>query len=67
MQSLAGVAEIQTCGQLTLWEENCENQIVDDEDIEKDYRAFSQYKNYISLYEALAAFLSNMVLFAQQA
>ena len=27
--------DIQTCGQLTLWEENCENQIVDDEDIEK--------------------------------
>lgn len=27
--------EIQTCGQLTLWEENCENQIVDDEDIKK--------------------------------
>ncbi len=49
--------DIQTCGQLTLWEENCENQIVDDEDIEKKtIEHFSQYKNYISLYEALAAF-----------
>jgi three-Cys-motif partner protein len=49
--------EIQTCGQLKLWEENYENQIVDDEDIEKKIiEHLSQFRNRISLYETLAAF-----------
>lgn len=49
--------EIQTCGQLQLWEENCENQIVDDEDIEKKaIEHLAQFKKCISLNEALAAF-----------
>lgn len=49
--------DIQTCGQLQLWEENCENQIVDDEDIEKKaIEHLLHLKNRISLYETLAAF-----------
>lgn len=49
--------EIQTCGQLQLWEENCENQIVDDEDIEKKaIEHLAQFKKSISLNETLAAF-----------
>lgn len=49
--------EIQTYGQLQIWEESCDNQIVDDEDIKKKaIEHLSQFKNEISLHEALAAF-----------
>jgi three-Cys-motif partner protein len=49
--------EIQTCGQLQLWDENCDNQIVDDEEIEKKVvEYFSKFYDRISLYEALASF-----------
>ena len=49
--------EIQTSGQLTLWTENYDNQIVDTDDIaEKIIDHFSQYTNWISLYDALALF-----------
>jgi len=52
--------EIQTSGQLQLWEENYENQIVEDGDIEgKVIEHFSQLKNWISLNEALATFFIN--------
>ena len=49
--------EIQSGGQLQLWDENYDNQIVDDEDIEKKtIEHFSQCDNWISLHEALAVF-----------
>jgi len=52
--------EIQTCGQLKLWEEDCENQIVNDEDIErKTIEHFSKYLNCISLSQVLADFFVN--------
>lgn len=50
--------KIQTDGQLMLWEENCENQIIHDEDIEKKLKEhLSQYTSYTSLHEILASFL----------
>lgn len=49
--------KIQTDGQLMLWEENCENQIIHDEDIEKKLKEhLSQYTSYTSLHEILASF-----------
>lgn len=52
--------EIQACGQLQLWEEDCENQIVNDEDIEhKTTEHFLNYKNFKSLNEVLAEFFVN--------
>jgi three-Cys-motif partner protein len=49
--------EIQSGGQLQLWEENYDNQIVDDDDIEKKtIEHFSQCDNWTSLHEALAVF-----------
>lgn len=49
--------EIQSSGQLQLWEENYDNQVVNDEDIEKKtIEHFSQCDNWISLHEALAVF-----------
>ena len=49
--------EIQSGGQLTLWEENYDNQMVDEDDIEeKTVKHFSQYTNSISLNNALASF-----------
>jgi three-Cys-motif partner protein len=49
--------EIQSGGQLQLWEENYDNQMVDDDDIEKKtIEHFSQCDNWTSLYEALAVF-----------
>ena len=49
--------EIQTGGQLKMWEENCNNQILDENDIEKKViKYFSQFTNLISLNEALAKF-----------
>jgi three-Cys-motif partner protein len=49
--------KIQTEGQLMLWEENCENLIVQEEDIEKQLvEHISQYTSYTSLHEALASF-----------
>ena len=51
--------ELQTCGQLQLWEENYENQIIDDDDIEsKVTDHFSIYRTKISLHEALASFFT---------
>jgi three-Cys-motif partner protein len=49
--------EIQSGGQLQLWEENYDNQVVDDDDIEiKTIEHFSQCDNWTSLHEALAVF-----------
>ncbi len=49
--------EIQSGGQLQLWKENYDNQIVDDDDIEKKtIEHFSQCDNWTSLHEALAVF-----------
>jgi len=49
--------EIQSGGQLQLWDENYYNQVVDDDDIEKKtIEHFSQCENWTSLYEALAVF-----------
>lgn len=49
--------EIQSGGQLQLWDENYDNQVVDDDDIEKKtIEHFSQCENWTSLYEALAVF-----------
>ena len=49
--------ELQSGGQLTLWEENYDNQMVDEDDIEeKTVKHFSQYTNSISLNNALASF-----------
>ena len=49
--------EIQSGGQLQLWEENYDNQVVDDDDIEKKIiEHFSQCDNWTSLHEALAVF-----------
>lgn len=49
--------EIQNYGQITLWEENCENQIIDDKDIEeKVIDHLSHFTNMTSLNELLAAF-----------
>ena len=49
--------EIQSSGQMTLWDENYENQIVDKDDISaKTIDHFSQYTDWISLYNALALF-----------
>lgn len=49
--------EIQSGGQLRLWDENYDNQVVDDDDIEKKIiEHFSQCDNWTSLHEALAVF-----------
>lgn len=49
--------EIQSGGQLQLWEENYDNQVVDDDDIEKKIiEHFSQCDNWTLLHEALAVF-----------
>lgn len=49
--------EIQSGGQLQLWEENYDNQVVDDDDIEKKtIEHFFQCDNWTSLHEALAVF-----------
>ena len=49
--------EIQSGGQLQLWDENYDNQIVDDDDIErKTIEHFSQCDNWTSLHETLAVF-----------
>lgn len=51
------IQDIQSCGQLSMWEENCENRIIDEKEIkEKVIKHFSQYKNKISLSKALANF-----------
>lgn len=49
--------EIQSGGQMTLWAENFDNQMVDEEDIEaKTVEHFSQCVNWTSLHDALAIF-----------
>lgn len=49
--------EIQNSGQITLWTENLENDIIDEEDIEqKVITHFCKYINPTSLYDALADF-----------
>ena len=49
--------EIQTGGQLQLWAENYDNQMVDEDDIEKKtIEHFSQCVNWTSLHDALASF-----------
>lgn len=49
--------EIQTGGQMMFWEENYDNQVVEDEEIERKLiEYFSQYTNWISLHDALALF-----------
>lgn len=49
--------EIQSGGQMTLWTENFDNQMVDEEDIEaKTVEHFSQCVNWTSLHDALAIF-----------
>ena len=49
--------EIQTGGQLQLWAENYDNQMVDEDDIEqKTIEHFSQCANWTSLHDALAVF-----------
>ena len=49
--------EIQSSGQLSIFEENYENQIIDDTDISKKISAyFAQYTTNTSLHEALAEF-----------
>lgn len=49
--------EIQNNGQIVLWEEDCDNQMVDEKSIEeKILDHLSQYKDWISLYEAIANF-----------
>lgn len=49
--------EIQSGGQLMLWAENFDNQAVADDDIgDKVIEHFSQYSDWISLYDALAMF-----------
>lgn len=51
--------EIQTFGQMQLWEENCENQIIDSSEIEKKViENFSKIENRITLHEALAKFFT---------
>jgi len=51
--------EIQSGGQMTLWEENVDNQIVDRDDIEKKAIGhFSKCVNRTSLYDALATFFT---------
>lgn len=49
--------DIQNGGQLQLWEEDYDNQMVDDDDIEKKtIEHFSRYTSWTSLYHALANF-----------
>lgn len=49
--------EIQSGGQMTLWTEDFDNQIIDEDNIEeKTIEYFSQYGNWISLHDALATF-----------
>lgn len=49
--------EIQSSGQLSIFEENYENQIIDDTDISKKISAyFARYTTNTSLHEALAGF-----------
>ena len=49
--------EIQSGGQMTLWAENFDNQMVDEDDIEaKTIEHFSQCVNWTSLHDALAIF-----------
>lgn len=49
--------EIQSGGQLSLWNENFDNQIIDENDIEeKTAKFFSQCVNWTSLHDALAIF-----------
>lgn len=49
--------EIQNHGQLSLFEENFENEIINIQDIEeKAKKHLAKYKNFTSLYEALAGF-----------
>lgn len=49
--------EIQTGGQMQLWEENYDNQTVDEDDIEqKTIEHFSQCAHWTSLHDALAVF-----------
>lgn len=49
--------EIQSGGQLSLWNENFDNQIIEENDIEKKtVEFFSQCVNWISLHNALAIF-----------
>ncbi len=49
--------DIQTGGQLSMFEEDCNNQVVDEEDVRrKTYEFFSQYSDYVSLHDALAKF-----------
>lgn len=49
--------EIQSGGQMALWAENYDNQAVIEDDIEaKTVEHFSQYTDWVSLYDALAMF-----------
>ena len=49
--------EIQSSGQLQLWEEDYDNQVINDDDIErKTIEHFSQYDNWTPLHKALAVF-----------
>ncbi len=51
------IQDIQNCGQISLWEENCENRIIDEKEIkEKVTKHFRQYEKKISLNEAFANF-----------
>lgn len=52
--------EIQSGGQLQLWEENFDNQSMDEDDIEqKAIEHFSKYEELVSLHDALAMFFVN--------
>ena len=51
--------EIQTGGQMQMWEENYDNELIDDDDIrEKAIQHFSQYTDFISLSKLLANFFT---------
>lgn len=48
---------IQTGGQMSMFEEDCNNQVVDEEDIKRKTREFfSQYTEFVSLHDVLAKF-----------
>ena len=52
--------EIQSGGQLQLWEENFDNQSMDEDDIkQKAIEHFSKYEELVSLHDALAMFFVN--------
>ena len=49
--------EIQTGGQMSFFEEDCNNEIVNKEDIQRKIKEFFPlFSNYVSLYDALAMF-----------